>query len=155
MEAILDNKTTIENTFSEVRELSFKEKKSPSLDEEQMNAFLDAILEFQNYLSEKTNKLNHINERIDKLTWLTNFTEEELMLLNDLISAARDLHSTLIRHYCTLDNFRLKGIAKEKIKEYKLAINDLKEAFTDIEATFFLLPEIPEFVETTKLLEIA
>ncbi|MEQ6118566.1 hypothetical protein [Reichenbachiella sp. MALMAid0571] len=145
----LSPKSEISNTFSAVREFSFREKKR-TYDEERINLILDAILEFKSSLSEKTNKLNDLNENIEKLTWENDLDDECLMLLNDLISSAKDLHSSLIRQYVGMKEFRAKGIAKDEIKDFKNSIDDLKETYTDLESAFFFLPKMPEFIETTK-----
>ena len=150
----LSRKSEIENTFSSVRMFSFTEKKSPLLDEDKVNSFLDTILDFKNSLNEKSGKINHINERIEKLTWLNDLDEECLMLTNDLISSAKDLHSSLIRQYVSMNYIRKKGIAKDEIKDFKNSIDELKEAYEDLESVFFFLPKIPDFAETTKQLSL-
>jgi archaellum component FlaC len=148
------HKLEIEKTFTNVRVLSFNEKKSPLLDKERINSFLDAILDFKSLLKEKTDKLNHINERIEKLTWFNDLDDECLMIINDLISAAKDLQSTLIRQYVSMNFLRKKGIVKDEIKEFKNSIDELKEAYEDLESVFFFLPEFPDFIETTKQLSL-
>ena len=119
-----------------------------------MNSFLDAILDFKNRLSEKTEEIHEINQKLEKLTWLGDLDEECLMLLNDLISSAKDLHSSLVRQYVAMNSIRKKGIAKEEVSEFKNAIDELKETYSDLESVFFFLPEMPEFVETTKRLSL-
>lgn len=146
-------KLEIEKTFTNVRALSFNEKKSPLLDKERINS-LDVILDFKSLLKEKTDKLNHINERIEKLTWFNDLDDECLMLINDLISAAKDLQSTLIRQYVSMNFLRKKGVVKDEIKEFKDSIDELKEAYEDLESVFFFLPEFPDFIETTKQLSL-
>jgi len=150
----LSHKSEISNTFSSVRNFSFEEKKFSIYNEERMNAFLDAILEFKNTFQRKTEKIVEINDRIERLTWFNDLDEESLMLINDLISSIKDLHSTLIRQYVSLNLIRSKGIAKEEIKNFKNAIDDLKENYQDLESVYFFLPEIPAFKETTKLLSL-
>lgn len=144
----------IEKTFSNVRTFSFVEKRSPLLDEEKVNSFLDAILDLKNILSDKINKVYDINRHIEELTWLNDLSDECLMSINDLISAAKDLQSTLIRQYVSMNFFRKKGLAKEEIKEFKNSIDELKEAYEDLESVFFFLPEFQGFVETTKQLSL-
>ena len=150
----LSHKSEISNTFSSVRNFSFEEKKVSIYDEERMNAFLDAILEFKNTFQRKTEKIVEINDRIERLTWFNDLDEESLMLINDLISSIKDLHSTLIRQYVSLNFIRSKGIAKDEIKNFKNAVDDLKENYQDLESVYFFLPEIPDFKETTKLLSL-
>jgi hypothetical protein len=156
----LEYKSEISKTFSVVRSFSFNEKKSPLIDEETlnteetMNTFLDAILTFKSKMKVKAEIISTITERMDKLTWFTNLDEESLMLLNDLISAAKDVHSSLIRQYVSLTPLRKKGIAIEEIKAWKSSIDELKESYEDLESVFFFLPEMPDFVETTKQLSL-
>jgi cell division septum initiation protein DivIVA len=61
----LSHKSEISNTFSSVRNFSFEEKKVSIYDEERINAFLDAILEFKNTFQRKTEKIVEINDRIE------------------------------------------------------------------------------------------
>src|SRR5690606_17368376 len=105
----LAHRSEISDTFSNVRIFSFQEKKSPFLDEESTNVLLDAILDLKNSLKEKTTKIYFVNERIEKLTWFDDLDEESLMLINDTISSAKDLNSSLIRQYISINNiFRKK-----------------------------------------------
>jgi hypothetical protein len=147
-------KDEIKSTFSEIRTVSFEEKKSSSMQEEQINAFLDAIIDLKSILNNKTQVIESINERIEKITWFTDLDEECLLLLNDLISSAKDLRTTLVRQYVLLTPFRKKGIAKEEIKNFKSAVDDLKEICDDLESVFFFLPKMPDFNETTKQLSL-
>lgn len=146
-------KSAIADTFSSVRNFSFGEKKS-FLNEEKVNAFLDAILEFKRVFNKKTETINSINEKIEKLTWYDDINDEILLQLNDLISSIKDAHSTLIKQYVSLNYIRSKGIAKEDISEFKGAIDDLKESYQDLESVFFFLPDMPDFIETTKQLSL-
>lgn len=153
MQAI-EYKSELSKTFSVVRSFSFKEKKSSLMDEETVNSFLDAILSFKSKLLDKSGTILSIIEKMNKLTWFTNPDEESLMLLNDLISAAKDVHSSLIRQYVSLNLLQKKGIAVNEIKVFKSSIDNLKESYEDLESVFFFLPEMPEFVDTTKQLSL-
>ena len=146
-------KSEITNTFSSVRNFSFEEKKA-FLNEEKVNALLDSILEFKKIFNKKTETINSINIKIEKLTWYNDIDKESLLLLNDLIASIKDAHSTLIKQYVSLTYIRSKGIAKEEISKFKNAINDLKESYQDLESVFFFLPGIPDFKETTKQLSL-
>lgn len=150
----LSFKSEISKTFSNVRSFSFEEKKTSIHTEDNVNALLDSILEFKKTFHKRTQKINGINEKIEKLTWFDNVTDEDLMLLNDLISSIKDLHSTLIRQYVSLNYIRSNEIAKTEINEFKSAIDDLKDSYQDLESVFFFLPEIPDFKETTKQLSL-
>jgi len=150
----LSHKSEIKNTFSSVRDFSFEEKKSPFLSEENVNQFLDTIIDFKSSLRDKTLKIYNINERIEKLTWFDNLNDECLKLSNDLISSARDLHSSLIRQYVSMNFVRSKEIAKKEIKDFKNSIDELKEVSSDLESALFFLPEMPGFKEITKELSL-
>ena len=76
------------------------------------------------------------------------------MLINDLISSARELRSSLVRQYVLINPFRTKGIAKEEIKDFKNSIDELKEVCQDLDSVFFFLPENSEFQEITKELSL-
>ncbi len=150
----LTYKTKISETFEKVRKLSFEEKKKSALDEVKINKLLDKILEFKRFFTDKTNKINSLVEKIEQITWFNDLDNESLMSINDLISSIRDLHSTLLRQYISLNLIRSKGIAKEEIKSFKTSIDDLKDVATDLESRFFFLSNIIDFQETTKELSL-
>jgi DNA mismatch repair ATPase MutS len=148
------NRAEIQKTFTEVRNASYYEKKQPLMEDEKINQLLDSILEFKKSLIYKTGTIYDINERLGKITWYNNLDEECYMLLNDLISSARDLRGSLVRQYISINTLRNKGVAKEEIKDFKNAIDELKETYEDLESVFFFLPKMPDFLETTKKLSL-
>ena len=150
----LTYKSRISETFENVRKLSFEEKKESVFDEAKINKLLDKILEFKRMFTEKTNKINSLVEKIEQITWFNNLDNDSLMSINDLISSIRDLHSSLLRQYISLNFLRSKGIAKEEIKKFKASIDDLKDVAADLDSTFFFLPNITDFQETTKELSL-
>jgi hypothetical protein len=151
----LTYKSKISQTFENVREFSFEEKKKASVyDEAKINKLLDKILELKKIFADKTVKINGVIEKIEQLTWFTDLDSELLKSINDLISSIRDLHSSLKRQYVALNGIRSKGIAKEEIKNFKAAMDDLKEVASDLESRFFFLPNISDFEETTKELSL-
>lgn len=150
----VSHKREIENTYDSVSNLSFQEKKDSSFDENRINNFLDSILTFKELLSQKTEKINSIILRIEKITWYNDVDEEGLKTINDIIALARDWHYALVRHYVAMNTLRKKGIAKQEIKTFKLAVDDLKEIYTDLEFVFFQVPNMASFNEITKQLSI-
>lgn len=150
----LSIKSEIQKTFTEVRNASYKEKRAALMEEDGINKLLDSIIDFKNTLKQKSNSIQDIIERLEKLTWFNDLDEECYMKLNDLISLAKDLRGTLIRQYVNMNIIRVKGVAKEEIKEFKNTIDDLKEAYEDLESVFFFLPNMPDFQETTKRLSL-
>lgn len=147
-------KPQIAETFQKVRMLSFEEKKEAVFDEKKINKLLDTILEFKKAFATKTAKIEEVVERIEKITWFNKLDKESLMLVNDLISLIRDLHSSLLRQYVSLNFIRSQGIAKVEIKNFKNAIDDLKDVANDLDSRFFFLPKNDEFQQITKELSL-
>lgn len=150
----LSPKSEIQDTFLTVRNFSFQEKRTPIVDELMVNSLLDSILDFKSSLKQKTEKINEVNHRIEGITWFNDLDDECLKLLNDIISSVKDLQSSLVRYYVSLNAIRNRGLAKNDIKDFKNSIDELKESYQDLESVFFFLPEMPEFVETTKKLSL-
>ena len=150
----LTNTPIISETFETVRKFSFEEKKEAAYDESKVNEFLDKVLEFKISMATKTDKINSLIETLEQITWLNNLENDSLILINDLISAIRDLRYSLLRQYISLTFIRSKGIAKEEFKKFKLAIDDLKEVANDLESVYFFLPNNSEFKEITKELSL-
>lgn len=144
----------INSTFQFIRETSFQEKKESATYEERINTFLDKILDFKKNLSERCDKVERINGSLEGLTWMSGIDDDCLMAINDLIASARELHSVLIRQYVKINSIKEKGIAKDEIHRFKACIDDLKEIVSDLDTTFFHLPNVPGFKETTKELSL-
>ncbi len=150
----LTAKDRIIDSVKQVRNDSFADKKHFT-EEQIVNSFLDNLLDFKKSLSEKSFKINELNKSLESLTWINeNMDDDCLRLINDLIAAMKDYHSTLIRHYVNASILKDKGIAKDEIKEFKNSIDDLKEMFIDFESIYFHLPQIPGFKETSKELSL-
>jgi hypothetical protein len=111
-------------------------------------------LDFKQSLTRKTDKIENLIERIEKITWFDNLDQDALLLINDLVSSVRNLYSSLQRQYVYLNFIRSKGIAKKEVKDFKAAIDDLKEIANDLDSRFFFLPANDEFEETTKELSL-
>jgi hypothetical protein len=154
MIVIESNIEKINDTFTQVKSISFNEKKNALHSEEIVNTFLDKILELKRILDKKTQNITKLNTQLEELTWFSDLDDECLMKVNEIISLCNDLHSSLLKFYIGLNPFIKKGIAKAEIKELKEAIADLKEITQDVESRFFFLPQMPIFTETTKELTL-
>lgn len=154
MVAIESNIEKINDTFSQVKSISFNEKKNALHSEQIVNTFLDKILELKRILDKKTQNITKLNTQLEELTWFSDLDDEYLMKINEIISLCNDLHSSLLKYYVGLNPFIKKGIAKAEIKELKEVIADLKEITQDVESRFFFLPQSPLFTETTKELTL-
>lgn len=144
----------INNAFNVVSDASFQEKREHLSKQQVIDSFLDRILDLKEKLTTKSKKIEKIVVMLEGITWYNNVDEEGLKLINEIISLSKDLHSTLIRFYVDLNYFIKKNVAKEEIKNLKIAIDDLKEITQDLESVFFYLPQMPQFVESTKQLSL-
>lgn len=146
----------IQETLTKVRNLSFEEKKEGVYDENKINALLDKILDFKKSLTKKAETIEDVVEKIEKLTWYNDVDvdSEDLMKINDVISAIRDLHYSFKRQCPGLNKLRDKGIATAEIKNFKSAMQDLNDSASDLESRFFFLPKLSSFQETTKELSL-
>lgn len=154
---MIDYETNIERinkTFNDVSDTSFQEKRAYVPPQYNVDNFLDKILDFKNKIKVKTDRISYINCKLEDITWYKNIDDVCLKMINEVISACKDLHSILIRYYVDLGYFLNKSIAKDEIKELKLTIDELKEITQDLESTFFFLPQMPEFKETTRQLSL-
>ena len=124
------------------------------MDHERPNDFLDSLLDFKHSLKQKTETITSFNDCIEKITWFNDLDEECLMLINDLISAIKDLHSSLIHQYISMNYLKQKSIVKEEIRDFKCTIDNLKENYQDLESVFFYLPKMSDFKDTTKQLSL-
>lgn len=141
-------KVAVRETYQRVRAMSFERKQDPIVLEDD-DLYLDMINILKRKLKTGAAELSVINEKLEALTWADNLQKEELMVINDIISAARDLHFTLIRHYEKYAPMREENLAIEELDNLKEQIDLLKENYQDVESAFFILPEMPDFKDTT------
>jgi hypothetical protein len=133
--------------IEELREVSFLEKRDKGVDH-----LLDGILDLKASLTAKSEFLENLVEQFEQISWIPDPDEKMLKRINDLIALAKDFYTTLVRHTAVLDGLIDTNIAVPEINRYKFAVDDLREAFFDLESVFFYLPNIPDFLETTKLI---
>ena len=107
---------------------------------------LDAILDIKKSLIKRTEIIHSFNTSAEKLTWYNNLDND------DLIAFIKDAYSSLMRNYKNLNVLKRTGIAKDEMKKFKNAIDELKETYQDLESVFFFLPAMPVFKDTTKQL---
>lgn len=149
----LTSRKKIEQTYDLVSNMSYQTKKEDIYSEESINVFLDTILEFKKGINDKTNRINHLVDSMEELTWFDTPVEDDLKLLNNLIAICKDFRISLIKSYLSFSGIRQRGVAKEEIKAYKRAADDLKEMYEDLESAFFILPKDPLFVKANKELK--
>ena len=135
-------KSKIVETSDKVKALSYSE----------INLFSDSTIHLKKALTEKTNRLNELNDNLEKITWLNILDTDCFALIKDLIVLSKDLHVLLSKQYKSMNTLKDKGIVKEEIRNFKNAIEDLEEIYTDIESVYFLYPGLPEFIEITRQL---
>lgn len=122
-----------------------------SIDEE-INDLLDDILDFKKLVVNKTDHVESICKRLESFTWFNQLDEECMRLVNHVIAAARDWRSTLIKQYVNMGSMKKRGIANDEIKNFKSALDDLRETCEDMESVFFNLPKNEVFQAVTSSL---
>lgn len=141
MEICESNIEKISKTFNSVRDISFYEKKEIIAEQYMIDRFLDRILELKEVLKVKTDRTEEITVSLEEITWFKGLDETCLKMVNEIISLAKDLHSSLHQMYLSLNIFIRKGIAIEEIAHFKDVVDDLKETCEDLESVFFYLPQ--------------
>jgi hypothetical protein len=137
----------IKKIVSTVRFFSMDEKSSFFSDEKKVDDILDAINNFKRALFNKTEKINEINERIEKMKWYYELDEEFMIMMNNVISAAKDLHSPLIVQYLLFNSITKYGIAADEILAFKNSIDNLKRSFQGLKSVNFYNPVIRQIKE--------
>lgn len=133
---------------SKIVEESFQERKHNH--QKEIDQIMDYILDFKSMLNEKTNRINNLIISLEALTWHGKPTDDDLLGIHEIIVLGRDFCNSLTKYYVLVNNnFKSRKIATAQIKEYKEALDDLKEVINDLESTFFILPEISEFQKST------
>lgn len=147
----LTAKSKIQETFKEVTELA-KQKNVTAVREETVNNFLDQISSFRTSIEDKTNKLTDINSNLEKLSWFHTIDDECLELIKGLLNKTTSVHKKLIRSYVDMSWVITKGISTEAMRNFKIALDDLKEHNEDLKDLYFNLPDDTEFANRIQTL---
>lgn len=151
-------KSKIKETINEVLDLSKKQKSEKKINEQEINKFLDQILDFQQVLNDKTNSVLHVNSKFSEFSRFCDSVDEEcLQLIRQVLDISKKWHQKLIRSYVDLNWIRKHNIANDSIANFKTAIDDLKEYNQDLEDLYFnienddtLNSTVKEFISLAK-----
>ena len=80
----------INNTFTQVKDISFYEKKNSLHSEEIVNTFLDKILELKRILDKKTQSITKLNIQLEELT-KKGIVKTEIKALKESISDLKEM----------------------------------------------------------------
>lgn len=138
--------TTVNTRKEEV--INYREKQQEIIDN-----FLDAVLEFNAFLNRISSELDTISEEIIKLTWKEKPEGECYSAYLELLEAGNKLHKSLIMKYVSYANFRRKGISKNEIKNFKQSVDNFHESLEDLRLRFSDLCDDAEIVQLTKEIE--
>lgn len=148
----LTAKSKIQETFNEVNELA-NQKNIKALRQEAVDKFLDKIIVFTTSLDKQTNTITDINSKLENLSWIDNVDDECLDLIKDLLDKSKAVHKKLIRTYVKMSWVITKGIATKAMRDYKIALDDLREYNQDLEDLFFNLPADTAFNDANAKLQ--
>lgn len=145
----------VKDTFRQVSTYSLVKKRTQ--DELVVNHFLDSILKLQYEINSDCLFLEGLVEQFEKISWLesavvTKNSDDTLNLINAIIAVTNDVHRLIFERY-TFINKNAKKYASVEIKRLKIALDDVKEASTDLENVFIILPKDNDFQEANKQLQ--
>jgi hypothetical protein len=146
----MEVKEYIRGVFGEAQEVSFEAQREIQTEEQVINTFLDAINNLKGHLADKASKLESIIEKMEHLTWCEKLDDEALSLLYQLILTSKDIKRNFIIQYISFNHFRQSGIALKEINDFKHAIDDFQETYSDLEDIYFKFPKDKEFLEVTE-----
>ena len=150
--AVKDKIASVMGKMNEVREI--EEKHVPT--QEEIDNFLDAINGIKGDLIKSTSSMLKVTEILEELSWFDRkqMSEPEKESLDTIFKDIGELHPLFIKRYLALTTLRLKGIAKDEIKAYKNAIDDLKEISEDVKYTLYNIGENDDFNSITSSLSL-
>lgn len=146
-------KQKIASILNEVQKTSYEERCDSQPPEDTINRFLDQVNSLKRSLTDKSAKLNSITQTFGEITWFTDPDEESLMQLNTVIDISKSIYNTSIMSYARInkDFIRLR-IGRDELSAFKLALDDFKEGYEELEFVFFERPKDKEFNDITDLL---
>ncbi len=126
--------------YSEIRKIaksvsdfSNHENKCSATEENQINDLLDSINGFKRALSDKTQKIREINERINELRGYDEPDRRCIMFIHDVVSSAKELHSLLVSQQISMNSILAPGIAGNAIMDFKDSIDELMKSTMNLE----------------------
>jgi hypothetical protein len=144
-------KSKIQETFNEVTELA-NQKNVKALKQDAFDKFLDKVIVFTTSLENQTKSIIDINSKLEKLSWVDNVDDECLELIKGLLDKSNAVHKKLIRTYVRMSWVITKDIATKAMRNYKIALDDLKEHNQDLEDLYFNLPTDTAFAKRIEML---
>ena len=146
---MIETQEKIAKIVDDVKRFSEKERTEPS--QEQIDQFLDKINWLKDFILEDISRLKSITTGLEDLTWITEFDEKDVEDLRYIVNICKDIHSTLVKYYIKLKSI-FNGMPKQELSDFKLSIDDFREAYTDINSKFFVLPNLQDFKEGERIL---
>ncbi len=145
------NHAIIQETFDTLSDISYKEKKRSLSENEKNNLLLDKILEVKEKINKKVSTLDVLVEKIERITWYDNFTDDDLKKISAIIDLSTILRNLWKIEYAKINkSLNQHNIAKKEIKDFKNALDDFEETYLDLGQVVFSLPNDIEFSDLTK-----
>ena len=128
--------------------------KRQTITQEVIDGLLDRIIELKKTLTTHTLGISEVIELSEKLTWLDDICDEDLLKIHDIITKIKDFISTMNRQVILLRKIKNQGIATNEIDLFRSEVDTLRETAQDLEAVFFFLPAMEEFNEANRILSL-
>jgi len=114
--------------------------------DEQMNIFLDKILDSRKHFDDLKENINQIVDMVDQAIQSEGpFNDEDLRSLYDTIPQLKSYYNTLSELILYLKEIDTIGIATEQISSLRLAIQDIEKCYQHLESIFLDLQDLNHF----------
>lgn len=145
------SKNRVIDTLIEVNKVSVAEKTNK---QDSINKFLDKILEVKQDLTRRADDLSSINEKVGRVTWVQNLTDEELETMRKIIDLLDRIIVSDKKYFIKVSTFISRSkISPHELSLFKISLDDLIERRQDLNDRFFSLPDDDEFMNDLKELE--
>ncbi|MEL7247185.1 MAG: hypothetical protein AAFZ63_25130 [Bacteroidota bacterium] len=143
MQMVID-KAEIGYTLASANDVDIKMKDD---EQKQIDAFLDAIIKLREYLDERSEALEKLEEKLQKLFRVdyNTLTEKDFFALQMVYEVCKRINSKAKRLYANLRQVREEGICKKAINRYRNATRTFEEIVVDMHRVFFEFPNMPAF----------
>jgi hypothetical protein len=117
-------------------------------EEEKINQFLDSILDFKESMRKRTGKLRYMDELLCEITWIEQqMSDEDEKMLKKLFDKIDRFHQKGIRFYVNIRQIFWKhSIAREEIRDFKDALDDLEESTLELRQILFEIRKDDDFM---------
>ncbi len=130
------------STQAEFNQISLNGKTEVFLSkQEEINFFLDTIIEYKKFLTDKAGLFNELTLKLEELTWISNREDKMVILIiNVIIALSKEIYRIYKSALEVNKKLQKLDYAVSEIENYNTALEDFIETIDDIEFSFFYFP---------------